>query len=234
MASGNGGFGLLRRGGSRGSRPYRKHRPLPALALVTTLCVIAAVVWVNVAIDKSSVNDEIRCAPQAAPPVGVTFTPLPHGALRGIAPRPPAEVSVQVLNASSKLGQAGRTTGTLRELGFTQLGKPANDQAYATQEADCHGQIRFGPNGKAAARTISLLEPCLELIKTNRKDAGVDLVIGSDFRDIEPGGKARKVLHKLKSWAAQHDPSAGGEQAAAPQGPQLDPKTLRAIRDAQC
>lgn len=234
MASGNSGFGLPGRAGSRGSRPYRKRRPLPAIALVTALCLVAAFVWINIALDKANVNDEIRCEPDPVPQAGVTFTRLPHDALRGITPRPPAQISVQVLNASSKLGQASRTTEKLASLGFTQLGKPANDKVYAEQDADCHGQIRFGPNGKAAARTISLLSPCLELIKTSRQDASVDLVIGTDFRGISPGKKTQRVLSSLKAWGEQHEPSSSGEQAGTAQGPQFKPRLLRDIRSTRC
>ena len=234
--TGTGGSGAARKPGlrnQRGARPYRKHRPLPALALITVLGVLTAVLWLTVAMDKSSIDDEIRCEPAPAAQAGVTFTPLPHGALRGTAPLPPAQVQAQVLNAGSVLGQAGRTTEKLGELGFTQLAKPANDPAYREQQADCHGQIRFGTNGRAAARTLSMLDPCLELVKTNRRDAGVDLVLGTEFRDLHLSNAAQKVLDKLKSWAAQHQDTAGGKQAAAAK-PSIDPKLLHNARSGDC
>lgn len=233
---GTGGSGPARepdRRDQRRSRPYRKRRPLPALALITVLCVLTAVLWLKVAVDKSSIDDEISCQPAPAPQAGVTFTPLPRGALRGTAPLPPAQVRAQVLNAGSVLGQAGRTTEKLSELGFTQLAKPANDPAYREHEADCHGQIRFGTNGRAAARTLSMLDPCLELIKTNRRDAGVDLALGSEFRGLHLSDAAHKVFRKLNSWAEQHPDTAGGKQAAADKPP-IAPELLHNARSGQC
>lgn len=217
----------------RGSRPYRKRHPLPAIALVTVLCVVTAVVWLNVAMDRSNIDDDIRCHPAATPQTGVTFTPLPHDALRGTTPLPPGEVSARVLNASNSLGQAGRTTEKLNGIGFTQLADPANDPAYEDQEADCHGQIRFGTNGRAAARTLSLLAPCLELIKVNRADAGVDVAVGANFRDIHLSDAAKRILERLK--ASEDNPSTthGAEQAAG-STPSIDPDLLRKARSGYC
>lgn len=217
----------------RGSRPYRKRNPLPAVALITVLCVVTAVIWLNVAADKSDIDDEIRCEPAATPQAGVTFTPLPHDALRGVTPLPPGQVSARVLNASSSLGQAGRTTEKLDHIGFSRLAEPGNDPAYESQEADCHGQIRFGTNGRAAARTLSMLDPCFELVKTNRRDAGVDLVLGTEFRGLHLSDAANQVFAKLTSWAKQHQDKAGGKQATKGK-PSIDPKLLEKARSGQC
>ena len=43
-----------------------------------------------------------------------------------------------------------------------------NDPVYVDQNMQCHGQIRFGANGLAAASALWLVAPCAELIEDQR------------------------------------------------------------------
>jgi hypothetical protein len=97
----------------------------------------------------------------------------------------------------------------------------------------CPGQIRFGPNGAGAARTISLVVPCTELIRDERQDASVDLVIGHGFDRISPNPEAKQVLANLADFAETHPRSQGGQQAQG-QLAVLDPQLLTGARDVQC
>ncbi|MEA5365985.1 envelope integrity protein Cei [Amycolatopsis sp., V23-08] len=227
MASGNGI-------GDRGARPYRRHKPLPALIVIGVLALGAIIVWINAAVGKGDVDEAVRCDPPASPPPGVTFTTLPHNALDDRAPVPPDKVPVTVLNASSTRGQGSITTTALRELGFTNTGEPANDPAYENREAKCRGQIRFGANGLTAARTLTLVVPCAELVQDNRKDASVDLVTGTNFGDIRPRAEARQVLTQLTEWSKAHQGGGGNEQSAGAQAPVIDQTLLSSARDVQC
>jgi uncharacterized membrane protein (UPF0136 family) len=220
--------------GDRGIRPYRKRRPIPAIIVISVLGLVAVFVWVNAIVSRSDIDAVIRCDPPATPAQGVTFTTLSHDALDGRAPIPPDKVAVRVLNASSVRGQGGITTEALRAIGFTQIAPPDNDPAYAGRDAICHGQIRFGDNGTAAARTLSLVAPCEELIKDNRKDATVDLTIGTTFGDLSPTPAAMKVLQQLNAWSAQHQGGGGGEQAAAATVPVVDQTLLASARNVSC
>ncbi len=218
----------------RGSRPYRKHNPLPALIVIGVLGFGALCVWGYAILNRSDINDAIRCSPAAAPPPGAVYTSLDHEALDGTLPIPPDKVAVKVLNAGGTRGQAGITTATLKALGFSQTADPQNDPAYPeSREATCRGQIRFGENGTTAARTLSLLAPCMELVKDNRQDATVDLAIGSSFRDFQPKAEAREILDQLNEWSRQHQ-SGGGEQSTGPTGPSLDQTLLASSRDVSC
>ncbi|WP_308292178.1 envelope integrity protein Cei [Prauserella halophila] len=201
-------------GGFRRSRvkPYRKHRPLPALIVVAVLGVAASVIWINVVTSSEDLNEAIRCDPATHSPEGVTFDPQPYDALSSTQPAPPHRVNVQVLNASGLRGEAAMTTSALEQLGFTQLGEPANDDAFPKGEASCHGQLRYGPNGEAAARTLRLVDPCLQLVEDGRKDATVDLAIGSAFNDVRPTSDALDVLDRLTR--SSNDDSSGSEQSA--------------------
>lgn len=218
--------------GNRGRRGYRKRRPLPAIIFIAVLGLVAMVVWVRAITSKADIDEVLRCDPPPAPVDGMSFTSLTHSALDDTAPIPPDKVGVQVLNASQARGQGAITTETLRELGFTQIAAPGNDPSYPAQQATCHGQLRFGDNGRSAARTLSLVVPCVELIKDTRADASVDLSIGSAFGDLQPTQQARQILQQLQSWAAQH-PDGGNEQSAAT-GPAIDPALLSAARNVSC
>ncbi|WP_410575027.1 envelope integrity protein Cei [Amycolatopsis sp. cmx-4-61] len=227
MASGNGI-------GDRAARPYRKHKPLPALIVIGVLAVGAIVVWVNAAIGKGDIDDAVKCDPPASPPPGVTFSSLPHNALDDRTPIPPDKVAYRVLNASGSRGQGGITTTALRELGFIGAAEPANDPAYENREAKCRGQIRFGENGVTAARTLSLVVPCAELVQDNRKDASVDVVTGTLFGDLRPRAEARQIITQLADWSKTHQGGGGNEQSAGAKAPVVDQTLLASARDVAC
>lgn len=218
--------------GNRRRRGYRKRRPLPAIIFIAVLGLVAMIVWVRAITTKADIDAVLRCEPPPAPVQGMTLTSLTHSALDDTTPTPPDKVTVQVLNASQARGQGAITTESLRALGFTQIAAPDNDPSYPNQDAKCHGQLRFGDNGQSAARTLSLVVPCVELVKDTRADASVDLSIGSAFGDIQPTQQARQILQQLQAWSAQH-PDGGNEQSAAT-GPALDPALLSAARDVSC
>jgi hypothetical protein len=112
------------------------------------------------------------------------------------------------------------------------VAEPENDPLY-DDTMSCRAQIRFGPRGTAAARTLSLVEPCAELIRDNRKDATVDIAIGQQFDDLRPNTQSKEVLEQLAQWATAHPKAKGGLQANAPQ-PKVDGKLLTAAHKGNC
>ena len=227
VASGNGI-------GDRGAKPYRKHNPLPALIVIGVLALGAVIVWVNVVASGADVDAKIRCDPPPSPQPGVTYTSLAHNGLDDRTPVPPDKVALQVLNGSQIRGQGGIATSTLKEMGFSQALEPITDPAYKNAEAKCRGQIRFGENGAAAARTVSLVVPCAELVKDNRKDASVTLTTGTLFGDIRPKAEARQVLEQLTQWSKAQQGTGGGEQSAGGGAPVIDQALLKAAREVPC
>jgi len=218
---------------------YRKRRPLPALLLVLVLGVAATIVWLKVMNEDNEVTGAQHCDPpptQAAAtggkPAPTLGKPLETAALDRTEPASPASALVRVVNASGQRGQARLVTETLRGLGFSQVGDPANDVLYG-EKMTCRAQIRFGPQGTAAARTISLVEPCAELIRDERQDATVDVVLGEKFDDLHPNRPARTLLEQLNDFAKQNPPAQGGLQSDAPQ-PKLDASLLSAARNVKC
>jgi LytR cell envelope-related transcriptional attenuator len=220
---------------------YRRRKPIPAIIIVAVLAVAVVVVWTKVIAKNSDVNALIACAPASTqstttsgapkpPPAG---TPLPYDGLDKIAPEPASDVKVQVYNATAQRGAALQVSTQLTQDGF-QVAQPANDPLYPNQDMACRGQIRFGANGESAARTISMLVPCTQLVRDNRQDSTVDLAIGKTFTGVAPNSQAQQALKQLSAWAASHPAPQGGQQALNSVLPQLSPDLLSQAHSSQC
>jgi LytR cell envelope-related transcriptional attenuator len=237
VASGNGWR-------NNGPQRYRKRRPLPALILIVILGVASTIVWLRVMDTDEDQKSATHCDPPRPPSSSGPASPSPSeppttlgqaletDSLDRTVPAPPAQVLVRVMNASTKRGAARIVTENLRQLGFTQVAEPANDPLYG-ETMTCRGQIRFGPQGTAAARTLSLVEPCAELVRDDRADATVDMAIGDRFDSVRPNAHGRTVLDQLTEWAEAHPKAKGGLQANGPQ-PELDSRALSAARNVRC
>ncbi|MFD0204522.1 MULTISPECIES: envelope integrity protein Cei [Saccharothrix] len=234
--------------GSSGSSRYRKRRPLPALILFLVLAVTAVVVWNRVLSEAGDVDAAIKCnppggvpaptsgaaaAPAAEPPPALG-TVLGHDALDRTDPVPVGQVQFRVFNASTQRNQARFVATTLTELGMKQAAEPDNDPVYPAQDMTCRGQIRFGAPGAGAARTLSLVEPCLELVRDERQDATVDVAIGQKFGEVKPNSDARKVLDQLAEWEVQQPEQQGGQAAEGSTPLSLNADNLKGARDIQC
>jgi hypothetical protein len=231
VAAGN----VMRRGGQR----YRKRRPLPAFLLILVLGIAATIVWFKVMAADNEMTGAAHCDPPTTKPSAVPNQPTPTlgkalepNALDRTEPAAPASALVRVVNASGQRGEARLVTENLRALGFTQIGDPANDTLYG-EAMTCRAQIRFGPHGESAARTLSLVDPCAELVRDERGDATVDVVLGEKFDDLHPNHAARTLLEQLNDFAKQNPPTQGGLQADVAQ-PDLNSELLTAARNVKC
>ena len=238
MAAGSGMWGGR-------SRRYRRRRPLPALIVLLVLAVLAAFVWIKVFGSGHSATS-ISCNPPVATPTPVAGQPPTalgqaqnRDALDRTVPVPPGQVLVKVMNASTQRGQAGEVTEALRQYGFAQIAPPDNDPLYlaaknSAYELNCRAQIRYGQQGAAAARTLSLVEPCAQLIKDARPDATVDLALGKEFDNLRPKSESLHVLEQLTQWSIDHPEAQGGLQGNPQAAPPIDPEQLKAARDTAC
>ncbi|MER7012988.1 envelope integrity protein Cei [Saccharopolyspora sp. NPDC000359] len=230
--------------GARGGRRagYRRRRPLPALLVLACLVVAAGLLWTRV---FDSVQD-IETATTCNPPTPPTAAPVADGeateqvalgsmlkrdALDSTTPIPPQDVQVRVLNGNGESRQATLVSGELESLGFAKGGAD-NDPVYVNYDLKCHGQIRFGTAGAGAARTLSLIAPCAQLVRDGREDAAVDLALGSKFDDIKTTSEAKQVLQELENWVPQRDQQGGAHQEVTP--PQIDKELLTKARDVHC
>ncbi|HEY7594323.1 MAG TPA: envelope integrity protein Cei [Actinophytocola sp.] len=228
-------------------QPYRKRRPLPALILILILFVAAGIVWLNVMDDAAEPSTATHCPPPTSPsstapaakgkpaaPPPTLGQALKNDSLDRTVPMPPSQALVRVLNAGGKRGGARIVTESLREYGFAKVAEPSNDTFYTDDnKMNCRAQIRFGPQGTPAARTLSLIEPCAELVRDDRKDATVDMVIGKEFDDLRPNEDGQQVMQQLADWAKAHPKVKGGLQANGPQ-PKIDGTLLSGARQVKC
>ena len=218
---------------------YRARNPLPATAVIIALAVVAGLVWVGVLNQPDPTAG--GCLAAAAGASGSSAIPaplrygqrLPADGLDTVAPAPPQQVVVRVLNANGERGEAGVVAAGLANLGFVPAAEPTNDPLHPGFDLRCHGEIRFGSAGQAAARTLSLAVPCAELVRDPRPDAVVDLALGTEFVDLRPNDAAREALQSLVQLGAPMLPTPGG-QAAGAAVPAVDSDTLHDARQVSC
>ncbi|WP_433872078.1 envelope integrity protein Cei [Saccharopolyspora sp. CA-218241] len=230
------------RWGRRGPR-YRRRRPVPALVLLATLVVASVLLWTQVFGAVEDIETATTCnppgAPTAPPAPGEEPTQpaalgqmLPRKALDDAHPIPPADVQVRVLNGNGESNQATLVSSELANLGFAKGGDAANDPVYVNYDLDCHGQIRFGGAGVSAARTLSLVVPCAQLVRDDREGASVDLALGARFDDIKTTQEAKQVLQELENWVPERDEADAAQREVTP--PRISDELMTKARDVHC
>jgi hypothetical protein len=203
--------------------------------MLVLLATASVVVWVHVLRQADNSTAQALCPAGANAPAKLpTLTPLPYAALNNVVPAPAGRVRVRTLNASTQVGLADRIGAELQKLGFLEAEPPANDPRYPLGDMRCFGQIRFGPNGEAAARTLSLIEPCAQLVQDNRQDTSVDLALGAYTTDLSPTPDSQQVLAQLADWATHHPATTGGLQSQNGQQPSVSASLLASAHSFQC
>ncbi|WP_300009193.1 envelope integrity protein Cei [Pseudonocardia sp.] len=204
--------------------PLRRRRRGPLVAVVSVLAVAAVVTWTVVLTNASGPSGPQSC-PESA--VGSPGESLDAEALDAVAPAPPGQAPVRVLNASGQRGQANLVAAQLGDLGFAAAGDPDNDPFFPDGDMECVGQIRFGAAGEGAASTVALVLPCAELVRDGRAEPTVDVSVGTAFGDVNPPRPVRDVLESLGAPSPADDGATG-----EPMPP--DPTTLAEARGAAC
>lgn len=186
-------------------RPFRRRSFVPGVAVIAVLAAAATAVWVVALNRPPDVREAAVCnapPPPADPGAPTLGQQVARQDMTEVTPAKLVDVRVRVLNASGQGGQAAEVAGELRDVGFPPP-EAANDTIYAGQALQCQGQIRFGPNGRAAAAAVWVVAPCTELFQDDRQDATVDLAIGTDFSEIATGDDIQAVLASLRPDATQ-------------------------------
>ncbi|ORV84601.1 envelope integrity protein Cei [Mycolicibacterium iranicum] len=182
-------------------RPFRRRNYVPGAAMIACLAVAALLVWVIALSRPPEVPQAAIC--NRPPPPAQPGAPVPdlgeqvsRSTMIDVTPAKLADAKIRVLNASGQGGQAAEVAGALRDIGFTEP-EAANDPIYETARLQCVGQIRFGPSGRAAAASVWLVAPCMELFQDGRADDTVDLAIGTDFTELTHSDDIDAVLASL-------------------------------------
>ena len=161
-----------RRGGRR-----RTSRGLLLLLVVVVLAAGAASAWRFVQRDDDAdvAAPRMRC-PSTAPPPPVVA---------------PAQVRVNVYNATQRRGLASTVATQLKKRGFT-VGEVANDPLKRSVTG--LAEVRSSAAGTDAARTVVAQVGQVVLVPDQRKDASVDLVLGATFKAlVSPAAAAAAI-----------------------------------------
>jgi len=145
-----------------------------------------------------------------------------HESLASVRPANPSTIALRVYNSSSTRGQAKAVTDELRAAGFESILGGANDPLYPAADLRCVAQIRFGPAGAAAARTVLLVAPCAQLVVDNRVDDSVDLSLGARYIYDSVSDEVRSDLKAIQD-AATPPAVIEGQTAAAKPLPPIPP-----------
>jgi hypothetical protein len=137
-----------------------------------------------------------------------------HATLQDVRPANPSTIALHVYNASSVRGQAKAVTDELRAAGFESIRDGVNDPLYPAADLHCVAQIRYGPAGPAAARTVLLVAPCAQLVLDSRLDDTVDLALGGRYIYDPVSPEVRAQLQAIRDAATP--PAVIEGQTAAP------------------
>jgi hypothetical protein len=151
-----------------------------------------------------------------------------HESLAAVRPANPSTVALRVYNSSSTRGQAKAVTDELRAAGFESILGGANDPLYPAADLRCVAQIRFGPAGAAAARTVLLVAPCAQLVVDTRVDDSVDLSLGARYIYDSVSDEVRSELKAIQDAATPPAVIEGQTAAAKPLPP------IPALPQANC
>ncbi|HJP78243.1 MAG TPA: envelope integrity protein Cei [Pseudonocardiaceae bacterium] len=208
----------------------RRRRRWRVVALLAALAVVAGVVWITAIGRAADTNARASCPM----PADARWQPLPYTGLDTVPPAPASTIRVRVLNAGAQRGLASLVGAQLQQLGFTLAAPPDNDPHYPREDMHCMGQIRFGLDGEDAARTLSLVVPCTQLVRDNRRDDTVDLALGTNLTGVAPSANAQRILNQLAAWSRQHPQPTGGPQSDGESGPHLAAGLLAGAHTSQC
>ena len=112
-------------------------------------------------------------------------TPQPGPCTTVVAAPPlkPADVSINIYNATSRRGLALSTSKVAAQRGF-KIASVGNDPQDKTIKGVAH--IRYGPAGEESAKLLAQHIKGVKLIQDKRKDDKIDLALGTTWKGFGP------------------------------------------------
>ncbi|GAB1642376.1 LytR C-terminal domain-containing protein [Krasilnikovia sp. MM14-A1259] len=151
-----------------------------ALVVIGALA-MAAIVFVIVALVRDSQGGAV--AGDKCPPGSVMANVT--------LPDDPSEITLRILNGTSTAGLADNVTNDFKNRRFKVL-KPDEDKKRITDVA----VIRYGPDAIGAVQLVRayFLDQAKREYNPKRKGAVIDIVIGSDFRQLATSTEVNQSL----------------------------------------
>lgn len=100
--------------------------------------------------------------------------------------RTPAQVTVNVYNATDRTGLAAKTAAEVRKRGF-KVSTVSNDPLQ--KDVKLPAEVRYGPTGRESAKLVLTLVKGAKAVKDSRTDSSVDLVLGAKFTALTAAPK---------------------------------------------
>lgn len=148
--------------GASAARRARRRRALITLGVVALMLFFAF--WYAYSYFQTSNH-----TPRAVPTPTCTSTS---------AVRVPAQVTVNVYNATDRAGLAARTASDVRKRGF-RVSAVSNDPLQ--KKVAAAAEVRYGATGAPSAKLVLALVKGSKGVKDSRTDSSVDLVLGNTF-----------------------------------------------------
>jgi len=155
--------------GASSSRRARRRRALITLGIVALMLFFAF--WYAYSYYQAS--DERRATPRP------TCT-------AAAGPVLPADVTVNVYNATDRAGLAAKTATDVRKRGF-RVSTVANDPLQ--RKVTIAAEVRLGPTGAKGSKLVLGLVKGSKAVKDSRTDSSVDLVLGDKYTKLTPAPK---------------------------------------------
>ena len=160
---------VVESGASR-SRRARRRRALITLGVVTLMLFFAF--WYA----YSYYQESNRPKAQPTPTCTATSTA-----------RTPAQVTVNVYNATDRTGLAASTATEVRKRGF-KVATVSNDPLQ--RDVAIAAEVRYGISGIPSAKLVLARVKGSKAVRDGRTDSSVDLVLGAKFTALTPPPKA--------------------------------------------
>ncbi|MEU9073584.1 LytR C-terminal domain-containing protein [Kitasatospora sp. NPDC048538] len=186
-----------------GRPPKKSRKVIAALAALVALALIGlgGVQLYDIFSGKNRNASAQACAtpsgkPLAAPTPGAapaaSGTPAAAQGDPHAIPQPTA-VTVNVYNATTKAGLAGRTADELKKRGFT-IGKVGNAPAELDKKVPGTAQVIAGPAGAGAATLLTSQIAGATATADARTDGSVDFVVGDSYNALLDETQAAAAL----------------------------------------
>ncbi|GCB47849.1 hypothetical protein SNL152K_5162 [Streptomyces sp. NL15-2K] len=177
-------------------RPRRRGRL--AVGLVASVAALGLIGWGTLQLidvftggDKATAaGTKADCAKQA--------TPTPSASARAATPVKPGQITVNVLNATPRIGLAKKTADELKKRGF-KIGDVGNASKEYDKKVPGTG-ILLGP-ASSLKTSLPVLATQLNTAERRtdaaRKGDTLDLILGTSFKDLRNRADADKALAAL-------------------------------------
>ena len=174
-------------------------RPLPALIALLALLVLTGLVWWRVLHrGDGAKHPTAHCSTStsASPPPASTALPAP------------AEVTVQVLNSTTRAGIASKARTALVDAGFKSP-KPATNDSPRVRVRGV-AEIRYAPAQAKAAKLLSLYVPGATLVTAKDPSTTVVVSLGEKYVRVATAQAVTAALQKQHLSTASPSPTPTG------------------------